>query len=117
MPLRARLDSACAIAQAVDRRYRPMNSELWQLIYLTVGCLAIYTPRLPARLVTAKVSGAGQRESRADELVWAVSVTGLHGPVLRFMRSDAQRERFLCPSVRARKSVTVENLRATQLVN
>ena len=32
MPLRARLDSACAIAQAVDRRYRPMNSELWQLI-------------------------------------------------------------------------------------
>ena len=32
MPLRARRDSACAIAQAVDRRYRPMNSELWQLI-------------------------------------------------------------------------------------
>ena len=32
MPLRARLDSACAVALAVDRRYRTMNSELWQLI-------------------------------------------------------------------------------------
>ena len=56
IPLRARLDSACAIALAVDRRYRTMNSELWQLIpdrWL-----------LPSRLVTAKVSGAGQRESR-----------------------------------------------------
>ena len=32
MPLGAQLVSACAIAQAVDRRYRPMNSERWQLI-------------------------------------------------------------------------------------
>ena len=81
-----------------------MNSELSSgSSYLTVGCLAIYTPRLPARLVTAKVSGGGQRKNRADELVWAVLVIGLHGTVLHFMRSDAQRERFLCLSVRARK--------------
>ena len=32
MPLGAQLESACATTQAVDRRYRPMNSELWQLI-------------------------------------------------------------------------------------
>ena len=55
----------------------------------------MYPPRLPDRLATDKVSGAGQREHRADDLVWVVLVTGLHGPVLRFMRSDAQRERFL----------------------
>ena len=30
LPLRTRLDSASAIAPAVGRRYRPMNSELWQ---------------------------------------------------------------------------------------
>ena len=49
------------------------------------------------------MSGAGWREYRPDELVWAVLVVGLLGTVLRFMRIDAQRERFLCPSVRARK--------------
>ena len=38
---------------------------------LTVGCLPIYSPRLPDRLGTDKVSGAGWREYRADELVWA----------------------------------------------
>ena len=57
MPLGAQLESTCAVAQAVDRRYRPMSSKLWQLILETVGCLAIYSPRLPARLVTAKVEG------------------------------------------------------------
>ena len=34
---------------------------------------------------------------RADELVWAGLMTGLHGPVLRFMRVDAQSECFLSP--------------------
>ena len=80
--------------------------------------MPIYSPRLPDRLGTDKVSGAGWREYRADELVWAVLVVGLHGRVLRFMRCDTQRERFLSVSGKARKkSVTVENLRATQLVN
>ena len=64
---------------------------------MTVGCLLIYSPRLQDRLGTDKVSGAGRREHRADELVWAGLMTGLHGPVLRFMRVDAQSERFLSP--------------------
>ena len=64
---------------------------------MTVGCLPIYSPRLQDRLGTDKVSGAGWREYRADELVWAGLMTGLHGPVLRFMRVDAQSERFLSP--------------------
>ena len=55
----------------------------------------MYSPRLPDRLVTDKVSGAGQREYRADDLVWVVLVIGLDGPVLCFVRIDAQRERFL----------------------
>ena len=78
-----------------------MNSELrqqepdrWLLAHL-------YSPRLQDRLgtdkVTTDVSGAGWRESRADELVWAGLMTGLRGPVLRFMRVDAQSERFLSP--------------------
>ena len=64
---------------------------------MTVGCLPIYSPRLQDRLGTDKVSGAGRREHRADELVWAGLMTGLHGPVLRFMRVDAQSEHFLSP--------------------
>ena len=64
---------------------------------MTVGCLPIYSPRLQDRLGTDKVSGAGRREHRADELVWAGLMTGLHGPVLRFMRVDAQSECFLSP--------------------
>ena len=55
----------------------------------------MYSPRLPDRLVTDKVSGGGRREYRADELVWAVLMVGLLGPVLRFMRCDVWRERFL----------------------
>ena len=45
-------------------------------------------------VATDKVSGAGQREHRADDLVWVALVTGHDGPVLRFMRSDAQRQHF-----------------------
>ena len=63
----------------------------------------MYSPRLPDRLVTDKVSGGGRREYRADELVWAVLMVGLLGPVLRFMRCDVWRERFLAPCVRAKK--------------
>ena len=55
----------------------------------------MYSPRLPDRLVTDKVSGGGRREYRADELVWAVLMVGLLGPVLRFMRCDVWMERFL----------------------
>ena len=36
-------------------------------------------------------------EYRADDRVWAGQMTGQHGPVLRFMRHDAQREQLLCP--------------------
>ena len=59
--------------------------------------MPIYSPRLPDRFGTNKVSGAGWREYRADELVRAELMTGLRGPVLRFMRVDAQSERFLSP--------------------
>ena len=62
--------------------------------------MPIYSPRLPDRLGTDKVSGAGLREYRADELVWAGLMTGLRGPVLRFMRVDMQSERFLSPPAR-----------------
>ena len=63
MPLRARLDFASAVALAVDRRYRTMSSELWQLIpdrWLLAHLLAVPSS---TRLVTAKVSGAGQQDS------------------------------------------------------
>ena len=63
----------------------------------------MYSPRLPDRLVTDKVSGGGRREYRADELVWAVLMVGLLGPVLRFMRCDVWRERFLFTRARAKK--------------
>ena len=75
MPLGSRLESACAIAQAVDRRYRPMSSELWQLIvdrWLLAHVLAA-----PSRLKrhrqgewsrTARISGGracvGRRSDR-----------------------------------------------------
>ena len=39
-----------------------------------------------------KVSEGGWREYRADDRVWAGQMTGQHGPVLRFMRHDAQRD-------------------------
>ena len=38
------------------------------------------------------MSEGGGREYRADDRVWAGQMTGQHGPVLRFMRHDAQRE-------------------------
>ena len=38
------------------------------------------------------MSEGGWREYRADDRVWAGRMTGQHGPVLRFMRHDAQRE-------------------------
>ena len=57
MPLRTRLDSACAIALAVDRRYRTMNSELWQLI--------------PDRWLLAHVSAAPSRLKRHRQGEWS----------------------------------------------
>ena len=41
------------------------------------------------------MSEGGGREYRADDHVWAGRMTGQHGPVLRFMRHDAQREQLL----------------------
>ena len=41
------------------------------------------------------MSERGGREYRADDHVWAGRMTGQHGPVLRFMRHDAQREQLL----------------------
>ena len=41
--------------------------------------------------------------SGADDRVWAGQMTGQHGPVLRFMRHDAQRERLLWPPPRGIK--------------
>ena len=38
------------------------------------------------------MSEGGWREYRADDRVWAGRMAGQHGPVLRFMRHDAQRE-------------------------
>ena len=38
------------------------------------------------------MSEGGWREYRADDRVWAGQMTGQHGPVLRFMRHDAERE-------------------------
>ena len=75
-----------------------MNSELWQQEHdrwLLAHLLA--APSRSTRHRQAKVSGAGWREYRADELVWAGLMTGLRGPVLRFMRVDAQSEHFLSP--------------------
>ena len=43
------------------------------------------------------MSEGGWREYRADDRVWAGQMTGQHGPVLRFMRHDAQREQLLQP--------------------
>ena len=56
MPLRARLDSAWAVAWAA-RRYRPMNSELWQLI--------------PDRWLLAHVSAAPSRLKRHRQREWS----------------------------------------------
>ena len=56
MPLGAQLESACAIAQAVDRRYRPMNSELWQLT--------------PDRWLLAHVLAAPSRSTRHRQGEW-----------------------------------------------
>ena len=75
-----------------------MNSELWQQEPDRWRLLAhLLAAPSNHRLGTDKVSGAGWREYRADELVWAGLMTGLRGPVLRFMRVDAQSERFLSP--------------------
>ena len=57
------------------------------------------------------MSEGGWREYRADDRVWAGQMTGQHGPVLRFMRHDAQRERLLLPSFLAKKGKKVEKLR------
>ena len=80
-----------------------MNSELWQQ---EPDRWLRYLPRLQDRLGTDKVSGAGRREHRADELVWAGLMTGLHGPVLRFMRVDAQSEHASSPRWRSEEMRT-----------
>ena len=116
MPLGAQLESACAVALAVDRRYRPMNSELWQLIvdrWLLAHVLAA-----PSRLKrhrqgewskTARISGGRACVGRLSEWT-ARSSAPLH--------AERRAEGALPLPVGARKkSVTVENLRATQLVN
>ena len=38
------------------------------------------------------MSEGGGYEYRAADRVWAGQMTGQHGPVLRFMRHDAERE-------------------------
>ena len=58
---------------------------------------------LSSRLGTAKVSEGGGYEYRADDRVWAGQMTGQHGPVLRFVRHDAQRERLLQPTFSRKK--------------
>ena len=55
------------------------------------------------RVGTAKVSEGGWSEYRADDHVWAGQMTGQHGPVFRFMRHDAQRERLLQPPPSGKK--------------
>ena len=59
-------------------------------------CLKNFT-RGSATAATDPYTRAAAVEYRADELVWAGLMTGLRGPVLRFMRIDAQSERLLSP--------------------
>ena len=57
LPLRTRLDSASAIAPAVGRRYRPMNSELWQ--------------QEPDRWLLAHLLAAPSRSTRHRQGEWS----------------------------------------------
>ena len=56
------------------------------------------------------MSEGGGSEYRADDHVWAGRMTGQHGPVLRFMRHDAQRERLLSSEKSGKKGGRLEKL-------
>ena len=107
MPLRARLDSACAIALAVDRRYRTMNSELWQLIpdrWLLAHLLAAPSSTTRHRQGewsrTARISGGRPCLGRLSDRTSAP------------LHAERRAEGALPLPVGCRKkSVTVENLR------
>ena len=115
MPLRAQLESACAIAQAVDRRYRPMNSELWQLT--------------PDRWLLAHVFAAPSRSTRHRQGEWSRTARISGGRACvgrtndRTTRSSAplhagrRSERALpLPAGGRKKCARLENLRPTQLL-
>ena len=111
MPLRARLDSACAIALAVDRRYQTMNSELWQLI--PDRWLLIHLHAAPSRLKrhrqgewsrTARISGGRTCVGRLSDRTTRSSAP---------LHAERRAEGALPLPVGARKkSVMVENFRA-----
>ena len=116
MPLRARLESACAIAQAVDRRYRTMNSELWQLI--------------PDRWLLSHLHAAPSSTTRHRQGEWsrAARISGGRPCVGRLsdrttrssapLHAERRAEGALPLPVGARKkSVTVKNLRVPLFLN
>ena len=115
LPLRTRLDSASAIAPAVGRRYRPMNSELWQ--------------QEPDRWLLAHLLAAPSRSTRHRQGEWSRAARTSGGRACvgrtndRTTRSSAplhagrRAERALpLPAGGRKKCARLENLRATQLL-
>ena len=115
LPLRTRLDSASAIAPAVGRRYRPMNSELWQ--------------QEPDRWLLAHLLAAPSRSTRHRQGEWSRAARTSGGRACvgrtndRTTRSSAplhagrRSERALpLPAGGRKKCARLENLRATQLL-
>ena len=110
LPLRTRLDSASAIAPAVGRRYRPMNSELWQ--------------QEPDRWLLAHLLAAPSRSTRHRQGEWSRAARTSGGRACvgrtndRTARSSAplhagrRAERALpLPAGGRKKCVRLENLR------
>ena len=115
LPLRTRLDSASAIAPAVGRRYRPMNSELWQ--------------QEPDRWLLAHLLAAPSRSTRHRQGEWSRAARTSGGRACvgrtndRTARSSAslhagrRAERALpLPAGGRKKCETVENLPRTTLL-
>ena len=116
LPLRTRLDSASAIAPAVGRRYRPMNSELWQ--------------QEPDRWLLAHLLAAPSRSTRHRQGEWsrAARTSGGRACVGRTndrttrssapLHADRRAERALpLPAGGRKKCARLENLRPTNLVS
>ena len=116
MPLRARLDSACAVALAVDRRYRTMNSELWQLIpdrwllsHLHAAPSSTTRHRQGEWSRTARISGGRPCLGRLSD-----RTTRYSGPLHAVRRAEGA---LPLPVGYRKKSVTVNNLRVADFLN
>ena len=116
LPLRTRLDSASAIAPAVGRRYRPMNSELWQ--------------QEPDRWLLAHLLAAPSRSTRHRQGEWSRAARTSGGRACvgrtndRTTRSSAplhagrRAERALpLPAGGRKKCARLENLRRADLLS